>query len=187
MAKVQLNRSSIIPPLRLVFLMWLIFSLETLLQQDFGFLGILPRTTKGLLGLFTGPLVHGNITHIISNSVPFLFLGSTVYFFYNRVASQVLMQCYFFTNILVWFFGRDFYHIGASGTVYALASFLISIGLFRRDLKSILISTIIIIFYGGMVYGLSPSNQSISWESHLMGTIVGIVTAYILRKSNKID
>ncbi|MEP0366081.1 MAG: rhomboid family intramembrane serine protease [Cyclobacteriaceae bacterium] len=182
-----MKNSSVIPPLRIVFVMWLMYTIETYLGVDFGFLGILPMTLKGTIGIFTAPLIHGNLTHLISNTAPLLFLGAAVYFFYNKIASRVFFQCYFFTNILVWFFGRQFYHVGASGLIYGLAFFLISFGIFRRDLRSIMISLVIIIFYGGLVYGLSPANSNISWESHLFGAIVGLSTAFTLRNSRHVE
>jgi membrane associated rhomboid family serine protease len=157
-----MKRATLVPPIRLVFLIWVVFSIQTFTTIDLGFLGIFPRTVNGLLGVFTAPLVHGDWGHIVSNTIPLLFLGTTVYFFYSRIASQVFIQCYFLTNILVWIIGRPFYHIGASGFVYALAFFLIALGIFRRDFKSIFISIVIIFIYGGLVYGLSPTLVGIS-------------------------
>ncbi len=167
--------------------MWLFFSIEQVLPVDFGFLGIKPRTGSGAIGILTAPLIHGSFTHIVSNTFPILFLGATLYIFYDRIASQVFLQCYFFTNILVWIFGRGaWYHIGASGLVYALASFLIFFGLFRRRFRSILISIAILVVYGGLVYGLLPQNTYVSWESHLMGFIVGMGSAYTMSKISKV-
>ena len=116
-------RSSVLRPFRFLLLMWLFFSVSFFFNIDFGFLGILPRSYFGIIGIFTSPLVHGNLHHISSNSVPVLFLGTILYFFYPKIANRIFLQCYFFTNILVWFFGRTFLHIGASGLIYALAFF----------------------------------------------------------------
>lgn len=180
-------RSSIVPPLRLLFLMWLAFTIELYLHVDLGFMGILPRTVTGLLGIFTAPLIHGNLTHLISNTFPLLFLGATLYLFYDRIATQVFFQCYFFTNFLVWLFGRPYYHIGASGLVYGLAGFLIFFGIFRRNTRSIIISAIIILLYGSLWYGVLPQDTYISWESHLMGALVGIGSAFGMSKIKKVN
>src|SRR6056300_1343120 len=110
------SKSSILAPLRLVFLMWVVFSVEQV-TVDLGFLGIYPRTWAGMVGIITSPLVHGNITHIMSNSAPILFLGFILYYFYPLIATQIFIQCYLFTGFSVWLFGRQFYHIGASGFV----------------------------------------------------------------------
>ena len=90
---------------------------------------------------------------------------------------KVFVICYFLTNVLVWLFARPSLHIGASGIVYGIAFFLIFYGFFKKDFKSLLISLIIIFFYGGLVYGLFPNQPGISWESHLIGAIVGGYTA----------
>lgn len=167
--------------------MWLCFTIQLYSGVDLGFLGVLPRTMYGLLGVFTAPLVHGSTAHLISNTFPLLFLGTTVYMFYDRIATQVFLQCYFFTNILVWIFGREYYHIGASGLVYALAGFLIFFGMFRRNPKSILISVIVIFLYGGLIYGIIPQNTYVSWESHLLGAIVGVGSAFGMSKISKVS
>lgn len=165
--------------------MWAVFSLEFYLHLDLGFLGILPRTVSGLIGIFTAPLIHGDTGHLMSNTLPLLFLGATLYLFYERIATLVFFQCYFLTNLLVWLFGREFYHIGASGVIYALASFLVFMGIFDRHFRSILISAIVILFYGGLIYGIFPTQANISWESHLFGAIVGLGTAFGISRSVK--
>lgn len=164
-------------PLRLCFLMWLLFTIEMYVGLDLGYLGILPRNLSGLIGVVTAPLIHGNVNHLVSNSIPVLVLGGTLFFFYPQIAQSVFLKAYFFTGLLVWVFGRPFYHIGASGIVYALASFLVFNGLFHRNFKSVLISLVVLIFYGGMAYGLVVLDSRISWESHLMGAIVGFAAA----------
>ena len=153
--------------------MWVVFSIQFFLGIDFTSFGILPRTTWGLIGILTAPLIHGNSVHIISNTIPLLFLGWTLFFFYEDIAKKVFIICYFLTNVLVWIFARPSMHIGASGIVYGIAFFLISYGFFKKDFKSLIISAVIIFFYGGMVYGLFPNQPGISWESHLIGAIVG--------------
>ena len=164
--------------------MWLVFSLEIYASIDFGLFGIYPRTITGLIGIIAAPLIHTDALHLASNTFPMIFLGSTLYLFYDNIAKYVFFQCYIFPSILVWIFGRPSYHIGASGLIYGLAFFLISFGLFKKDFKSILISIVIIIFYGGLIYGVLPVNNGVSWESHLMGAIVGIATASVYSRFN---
>ena len=160
--------------------MWLVFSIEHTLNIDLGYLGIYPRELSGLIGVAFAPLLHGNFNHLASNTVPLLVLGGSLFIFYPKIASKVFLQAYFFTNMLVWIFGRPFYHIGASGLIYALASFLVFYGVFQRNFKSVIISAIVIFVYGGMAYGLFSFNERISWESHLMGAVVGIAAAFTL-------
>lgn len=177
-----MNKTSIVPPLRFVFLMWLFFAVEQTFGLDLRHLGVLPRTMDGTIGIVTAPLVHGSIWHIISNTFPMLVLGTVLYVFYSSIATQVFLQCYVFSGILIWLFGRPLYHIGASGLAYGLAAFLMAMGFFRRDVKSILITVVIIFMYGGLVYGILPLTKGVSWEGHLFGAAVGVISAWMLRK-----
>jgi membrane associated rhomboid family serine protease len=178
---------SAIIPFRFVFLMWLVFTVQFFYGIDLSMFGVIPRTAIGLIGIFTAPMIHGNLTHLASNTIPLLFLGGTLFFFYNRIGTTVFFRCYFITNILVWIFSpRQTPHIGASGLIYGLSAFLIFFGLLRKDLMSMLISIAVIVLYGGIFYGILPTQPWISWESHLSGTIVGAVTAIMLRKTKAV-
>ncbi|HEX9648941.1 MAG TPA: rhomboid family intramembrane serine protease [Cyclobacteriaceae bacterium] len=178
---------AIIVPSRMVFFMWLIYTGEKYVNFDLGIFGIYPRTWFGLIGVITGPLIHGNLMHLASNTFPLLFLGTTLYFFYSRIAGKVFIQCYLGTGVLVWIFGRESFHIGASGVIYALAGFLVFFGLFRKDLKSIFISIVILSVYWTLVYGIFPGQYGISWESHLFGALVGGATAFVYSKFSKVS
>ncbi len=181
---IDLFQSNLIAPLRIVFLMWLTYTIGLYVSYDLGVLGILPRSIYGLIGIIAAPLIHGNLSHLISNSVPLLFLGGTLFYFYTQFAYRVFFEGYFFTNVLVWMFARPHYHIGASGLVYALASFLIFYGILKRDTLSIVISALVVLAYGSLVYGLLPISNWISWESHLLGAIVGLASAIRFSKGD---
>lgn len=176
MAQSSLFGSAVIP-LRLVFLMWLFFMLEQVYGWPLSNLGITPRTLSGLAGIVFAPLIHGDVYHLVSNTVPLLFLGTMLFFIYERIAHLVFFRAYIWTNILVWIFARPASHIGASGVVYGLAFFLIFFGLFRRDFVSLLISVFTVSLYGGIFYGILPGDPFVSWESHLGGALVGIFSA----------
>lgn len=175
---------SAVVPIRLVFLMWLAFVVDFLYGYELTFFGIWPRTVAGIIGIFTAPLLHADPFHLVSNTIPLLFLGVVLFYYYNNIASSIFFKCYFFTNILVWLFARPFIHIGASGLIYGLAAFLIFFGLFKRDFKSLFISLIVMLLYGSIFYGLFAFNDRISWESHLAGGIVGTVSAIWHRRAN---
>lgn len=185
MSQSSVYGSSIIP-FRVVFIMWAAFYLEILLGIPFSYFGIIPRSFVGLIGIFTAPLIHGNLLHLVSNTVPLLFLGGVLFFFYGRIGGHVFLRGFFWTNILVWLFARPANHIGASGLVYSLAFFLIFFGLFRRDFISLFISIIVLLLYGGAFYGILPSDPNVSWESHFAGALVGISTAITFSRTKKI-
>jgi membrane associated rhomboid family serine protease len=173
---------SSVVPFRIVFIMWLVFSIQFFYGFDFGVFGIRPRTVPGLIGIFAAPLIHGDYYHLLSNTFPLLFLGSALYFFYERIGGTVFFRCYFYTNFLVWLLSpRDSYHIGASGLVYGITSFLIFFGLIRQDFISLIIAVVVLMIYGGVfISGVIPSDPRISWEAHLAGALVGGFTAFNL-------
>lgn len=179
---------STVVPFRLVFLMWLAFSVEFFTGTDLGFLGIYPRTLHGLIGIFFAPIIHGSLGHLISNTFPLLFLGTLLYFFYDRIGGIVFFRCYFVTNILVWLLSpRLSYHIGASGLIYGIAAFLILFGILRQDFLSLIISVVILFVYGSAIlYGVFPTDPRISWEAHLFGALTGVVTAFNLADKKKV-
>ena len=172
---------SSVVPFRLVFIMWLVFTIEFYSGVSFAFLGIAPRSLFGLIGIFVAPLLHGDIVHLLSNTFPLLFLGATLFFFYGRIGNTVLLRCYFITNILVWLFSpRPSIHIGASGLIYGLSAFLIFFGLLRKDFMSLMISIAVMFAYGGIFYGILPTHSMVSWESHMAGALVGTLSAFTL-------
>jgi membrane associated rhomboid family serine protease len=158
--------------------MWAAFYAEFVFGWPLSLFGIVPWTPLGLVGIFTAPMLHGGFNHLMSNTIPLLFLGSVLFFFYDKIGATVFFRSYFWTNVLVWLFARqNSNHIGASGLVYGLAFFLISFGIFRRDFTSMLISIVVIMLYGGVIYGILPTDPRVSWESHFAGALVGIYTA----------
>lgn len=181
--KVKLRRS-IYFTLSFVSLIWLVKTTEYIFHLDFSEFGILPRTLHGSVGIITAPLVHGDIFHLLSNTFPILFLGVGLFYFYDRIALPVILLIYIITGFWVWIAARDAYHIGASGLVYGLLSFLLLSGFLRKDAKTLAISFIVLFLYGTTLFtGIFPSQPGVSWESHLMGAIAGIFCA-IYFKSN---
>ena len=179
--------SSAIAPFRFVFFMWVSFIVEFILP-GLEIYGIHPRSVIGLVGIFTSPFIHHDLYHLISNTIPLLFLGGVIYFFYKGIASIIFYRSFFWTNVAVWLFaGSNTNHIGASGIVYAFAVFLIFFGIFYRDFWSIVISVIVFAMYGGIFYGMLPFGiaDNISWESHLSGALVGLYSAIDLSRKNK--
>jgi membrane associated rhomboid family serine protease len=172
---------SLVFPAIFLFLIWFTKFAEFGLQERFTFLGIYPLKLKGLAGIITSPFIHADIHHLTDNSVPLFFLSLALFYFYRDVAYKVFFLIYFVTGTLVWVFGREAYHIGASGLIYGLAAFLFLSGIIRRNRNLMAISMLVIFLYGSMVWGLFPFDYKISWESHLMGALTGVITAILYR------
>ena len=171
-----------------VLILWIIKAIEFAAGVSFSSLGVLPRTLKGTIGIITGPLIHGDIFHLISNTVPIILLGTLLFYFYHRIAIEIFIWIYLVTGFWTWMLARSAYHIGASGIVYGMASFLFFSGILRKSKQLMTVSGIIIVLYGGIIYGIFPEavEVNVSWESHLTGALVGVLLAFFFRKA-KID
>lgn len=178
--KKRLLYSFAFPGLFLV-LIWLVKIAEVTLNLNFTFLGIFPLRAKGLIGIITAPLVHSDFQHLAANSLPLVILGTGIFYFYHKIAYKVFFLIYLISNIWVWFGARYAYHIGASGLIYGFASFLFFSGVIRKNIKLMAISLLVVFLYGSMVWGLLPIQPHVSWESHLMGAIAGLVLAFYYR------
>ena len=164
-----------------ILLLWSIHILGLITGNSFAQYGIYPRKLDGLIGIITAPLIHGDIEHLFSNTFPFFVLTGVIYFFYEKVAVPSFIFIYLLTGFTVWLFARPVHHIGASGVVYGLLSFVLFTGIFRRNLKSIALALSVTVLYSGYFYGLLPLNEKISWESHLFGALVGVLIAYLFK------
>ncbi|MFA0964248.1 rhomboid family intramembrane serine protease [Roseivirga sp. BDSF3-8] len=178
-------RRSLLFTLAFTSILWLVKGMEEWAVGDLGYLGILPRTLHGTFGIVTAPLIHGDLTHLLSNTFPLILLGVGVFYFYDKIALEVFGWIYLTTGFWVWLAARgDAYHIGASGIVYGLMGFLFFSGVFRRDVRGVAISLAVLFLYGGMILGMSPGNPEISYESHILGMLAGAFCAFHFRKAN---
>ena len=173
-------------PVLLVLLLWIIWLLEQGLGADWHRWGIFPGTGRGLWGILTGPLVHSGIKHLFSNSVPLLILGWCLFYFYKELGLAVLPASWILSGIFTWCLGRESWHIGASGLIYALSFFLFFSGVFRKYIPLMAVSLLVAFLYGSMVWNMFPVAElvdpQVSWEGHLSGAISGLVCAIVFRK-----
>ena len=167
-----------------ITLLWSVKALELTSHFDFTEYGILPRTLGGSLGIFFAPFIHGNVYHLISNTFPLIFLGVGLFYFYHRIAWYVILAIYLISGFWVWLAARDAYHIGASGVIYGLIFFMLLSGFIRKNTRSLAISFVVILLYGGnMFLGIIPVENGVSWESHLMGAMAGTFMAIYFRSA----
>jgi membrane associated rhomboid family serine protease len=170
-------------PTLFVGLMWVVQIASSYLHLNLQGLGIFPRSIHGLPGILAAPLIHGSWEHLLSNSLPLIVLGTLMFYFYRGIAFKIFFWVYFMTGLWVWAGARggNAYHIGASGLIYGFVSFLFFAGIFRKDPRLLQISLLILLFYNGLVWGVFPLVDNISWESHLLGSLAGIVCAWFFR------
>ena len=169
--------STLFIPFLFLLSMWLVKIIEVNFQINFVRYGVFPKTIGGLKGIFFSPFIHKDFTHLINNSFPILVLGGMLFATYRKIAVQIFIWLYFIAGFWLWIIGRPSFHIGASGLIYALASFLLVSGLIRKNPRLAATSMLVIFLYGSMIWGLLPTKEPISWEGHLAGFIAGIIVA----------
>lgn len=145
--------------------------------------GIMPRDFEGLRGIILSPFIHGEWNHLFSNLLPMLVLGAILFTSYREIAFRVFFLIYMLTGIWVWMFARESYHIGASGVVYGLWSFVLISGFLRRRSDLIVLSFLLVFLYGSLFWGLFPIFPDVSFEAHVSGMLAGVMCAiYYLRQ-----
>jgi len=171
--------------LSIVLLMIIVYLLDNTFHLKLYEYGLYPRKLSGLLGILTSPFIHStrDYSHIFNNSVPMFVLTWLLFYTYRTVATKVFILIYFFTGFLVWIFARPSFHIGMSGVIYGLTSFLIVSGFIRKDLRSVSLSLLVIFLYGSLIWGVFPLDPQISWEGHFFGFLSGVVLAVVYRKA----
>ena len=161
--------------------LWLIKAIEIAFGFDFSRFGVSPGRFNGLDGILFAPLIHGSWSHLASNTPPIVVLGTAVRYAYPRSAKIVLPVLYLGTGIGVWLFACETTHYGASGLSFGMMFFVFTIGALRWDRQAIALSMIVFFLYGSMIWGLFPHDPTVSFETHLSGTCLGVLLAVYCR------
>ncbi|MET0759538.1 MAG: rhomboid family intramembrane serine protease [Flavobacterium sp.] len=178
----KFSPSVLILPLFSVLLIWTVFWVEIRFHFDFGEWGIYPRTLEGLRGVFFSPFIHGNIEHLYNNSIPLLILVAALRFFYREHSLKILGLGILISGLLTWIIGRESFHIGASGLIYVLVSFIFFKGMMTKYYRLVALSLLVVVVYGSLVWYVFPNvEEGISWEGHLAGLVTGFVFAISLK------
>ena len=136
--------------------------------------GIEPRTLPGLVGILLSPLLHLNTAHLLANAAPLFVLLILLFANPRYHPEQTLAVIWIASGFGTWLIGRGgSIHIGASSIIYGLVVYLIAAGWWMRSWRSILVAAAVLIFYGGIFYGILPQRGHVSWEGHLAGAIAG--------------
>jgi len=173
-------------PCMLLIILWMIRLWEWEFQTNMHWMGVYPRTLSGLLGILTEPLVHADVKHLFSNSIPLFVLGWCLFYFYRDLGYTVFPILWIFSGFITWCIGRESWHIGASGIIYSLAFFLFFSGIFRRYIPLMAISILVVFLYGSIIWYMMPVweqiEEKISWEGHFSGAFSGFFCAVVFRK-----
>ena len=163
-----------------ILVIWISFAADLMLPLER--FGLIPRRGAGLFGIFFMPFLHGSLGHIISNTVPLFVL--MLLLAGSRPSSVIIVASVtFLSGLLLWLFGRRIIHIGASGLVFGLITFLIFYGLFEKRILSIIVSLLVGFLYGGSLFtGVMPGQAGISWDGHFCGAAAGIIIAWLVTR-----
>jgi membrane associated rhomboid family serine protease len=162
---------------------WAVFVVNTLLGGSLLVFGVIPRTTIGLRGILFGPFLHASLNHIVANSIPFLVLGWMVMLRDERHFIPVTVAGMLGSGLAAWLLGAPgSVHIGASGVIFGYLGFLMLSGWYSRSIGSILLSIVVTVVWGGLVFGMMPGTPGISWQEHIGGFVGGALAARSFRR-----
>ena len=165
---------------------WVVFAVNTLLAGSLNVFGIIPRTQVGLRGILFAPFLHGNLEHLLANTVSFATLGWLVMLRDRRHFLPVTLYALIAAGLVTWVLGSPgSVHIGASGVIFGYLGFLLLAGFYARSVASIAISLLVGVLWGGLVLGVLPGAEGVSWQGHLGGFLGGVLAARRFRSKSK--
>ena len=158
-------------PLLLLFILYTLRTMESVMNWDFITWGIYPKETKGIMGILTSPLIHADWEHLFANTFPLLFLLWCLLYFYRDLGIGILFFIWIVSGILTFIIGKPGWHIGASSIIYSLAFFLFFSGILRKHVPLVALSLLVTFLYGSLVWNMFPqfASSTTSWEGHFGG------------------
>jgi membrane associated rhomboid family serine protease len=168
------------PLLVFVGILWLLEIIDALLFRGaLDGLGIIPRQVDGLRGIVFAPFLHGGWSHLFANTLPLLLFGFLVMLRYRRRFLFISIVIALVSGLGTWLIApANTLHIGASGLIFGYFAFLIVNAWYERSLASVALALLVIVLYGGILWGVLPTGNSISWQGHFFGLVGGGVAAY---------
>jgi membrane associated rhomboid family serine protease len=163
--------------------MWILELLDQLSGNQLDQLGIHAREIDGMPEILTAPFLHAGWDHLMSNSLPFVVLGFLVLLSGLArwlVSSLIIIVI---SGMTAWLLTPVHTIIlGASGLIFGWLTYLLARGLWSRRPAQVVIAVLVLLVYGGLIWGLFPGNAGISWQAHLGGAVGGVLAAWLLHR-----
>lgn len=163
--------------------LWVLEFFDQLSGNALDAYGIETQDVDGLPRIFTAPFLHGGWEHLISNSVPFAVLGFLVLL--GGLARWLLSSLISIvaSGLAAWFLTPvDSIVLGASGLIFGWLTYLIARGIWSRQTSQVVIGVLVLLVYGGLIWGVLPTAPGVSWQAHLGGAVGGVVAAWLLHR-----
>ena len=163
--------------------MWMLELLDQLSGNQLDQLGIHARDFDGMPEILSAPFLHAGWDHLMSNSLPFLVLGFLVLLSGLArwlIASLIIIVI---SGLTAWFLTpANTIILGASGLIFGWLTYLLARGIWSRRPAQVVIAVLVLLVYGGLIWGVFPSGAGISWQAHLGGAIAGVLAAWLLHR-----
>ena len=166
--------------LGIVMALWILHLINKLLGYRLNYLGIIPRTGRGLIGIFFSPFLHGDANHLFFNTIPLLVLACLVLVGGQPLFWRVSITIILISGALIWLFGRKAIHIGASSLITGYWGYLLVDAIRNPNTMSVMLGVVCVYYFGGLFFSLFPEEESVSFEGHIFGFLAGIATSYII-------
>jgi membrane associated rhomboid family serine protease len=163
--------------------LWMLEFLDQLSGHQLDQLGIHAREVDGMPEIFTAPFLHAGWDHLLSNSLPFYILGFLVLLsgLARWLASSLIIIV--ISGVAAWSLTPAHTIIlGASGLIFGWLTYLLARGIWSRRPAQVVVAALVLLVYGGLIWGIFPSGAGISWQAHLGGAIGGVVAAWLLHR-----
>lgn len=166
----------------LVAMLWTIEVFDALfLHGALDGFGIQPRTLASLPAILVSPWLHAGFGHLLANTIPFVVLGWLVMVRRTSDLFVVGLTAAIVSGLGIWLFGgAHTIHLGISGVIFGLLGYLLARGYYERSMTAVAVAVLAVLLYGGLLWGVLPLQQGVSWQGHLFGFVGGVVAAYAL-------
>jgi len=170
----------------LLLVLWVLEAVDQASGHALDPYGIRPRSDEGLVSIFLAPWLHGGWAHLVSNSVPFFVLGLLVLVEGWRAWAWTTLVTVVVSGGVVWLVSPPgSLTLGASGVVFGWLTYLLARGFWSGSLGQIAVGALVLVVYGGVLWGVLPGAAGVSWQGHLGGAVGGLLAARLLHLTTR--